>query len=99
MIHKPSDLSSVLSHINEETNEDTLNILNKRRKDNSDGLMFGNLNINSINTKFDQMKFLMQRKVDILVLTETKLDNSLLVCNREDLHCKELRSHSFAEDN
>ena len=76
MIHKPSDLSSVLSHINEETNEDTLNILNKRRKDNSDGLMFGNLNINSINTKFDQMKFLMQRKVDILVLTETKLDNS-----------------------
>ena len=76
MIHKPSDLSSVLSHINEETNEDTLNILNKRRKDNSDELMFGNLNINSINTKFDQMKFLMQRKVDILVLTETKLDNS-----------------------
>ena len=77
MIHKPSDLSSVLSHINEETNEDTLNILNKRRKDNSDELMFGNLNINSINTKFDQMKFLMQRKVDILVLTETKLDNSI----------------------
>ena len=38
--------------------------------------MFGNLNINSINTKFDQIEFLMEGKVDILVMTETKLDNS-----------------------
>ena len=38
--------------------------------------MFGNLNINSINSKFDHMKSLLQEKVDILVLTETKLDNS-----------------------
>ena len=51
-------------------------ILNKHRKDNSDGLIFGNVNINSdINSRFDQMKFLLQGKVDILVLTETKLDN------------------------
>ena len=73
MIYKPSDLSSVLSHINEETNEDILNILHKH---SSDRLMFVNLNINSINTKFDQMEFLMEGKVDILILTETKLDNS-----------------------
>ena len=39
-------------------------------------LIFGNLNINSINSKFDQMKFLLQGNVDILVLTKTKLDNS-----------------------
>ena len=51
-------------------------ILNKHRKDNSDGLIFRNVNINSdINSRFDQMKFLLQGKVDILVLTETKLDN------------------------
>ena len=51
-------------------------ILNKHRKDHSDGLIFGNVNINSnINSRFDQMKFLLQGKVDILVLTETKLDN------------------------
>lgn len=51
-------------------------ILNKHRQDNSDGLIFGNVNINSnINSRFDQMKFLLQGKVDILVLTETKLDN------------------------
>ena len=56
--------------------EGTLSILNKRRKDNSDRLIFGNLNINSINSKFDQMTFLLQGKVDILILTETKLNNS-----------------------
>ena len=69
------------------------------------------------------MKFLLQGKVDILVLTETKLDNSfptnhflikgyskpfrldrnrnrggLLVYIREDIPCKELKSHSFAEN-
>ena len=35
-------------------------------------------NINSVNSKFDQMKFLLQGKVNILVLTEIKLDNSFL---------------------
>ena len=60
------------------------------------------------------MKFLLQGKVDILVLTETKLDNSfptnqfliegyskpfrLLVYIREVIPCKELKPHSFAED-
>ena len=67
---------SPLTNINEETNEDALSILNKRRKDNSDRLIFGNLNNDSINSKFDQMKFLLQGKVDTLVLSETKLDNS-----------------------
>ena len=68
------------------------------------------------------MKFLLQGKVDILVLTETKLDKSfptnqfliegfskpfrldrnrngggLLVYIREDIPCKELKFHSFAE--
>ena len=37
-----------LTNINEETDEDTLSILNKQRKDNSERLIFGNLNINSI---------------------------------------------------
>ena len=67
---------SPLTNINEETNEDALSILNKRRKDNSDRLIFGNLNNDSINSKFDQMEFLLQGKVDTLVLSETKLDNS-----------------------
>ena len=69
------------------------------------------------------MKFLLQEKVDILALTETKLGNSfptnqfliegyskpfvldrnrngggLLLYIREDITCKELKSHTFAED-
>ena len=69
------------------------------------------------------MKFLLQEKVYVLVLTETKLDNffptnqfliegyskpfrsdrnrnggGLLVIIREDIPCKELKSHSFAQD-
>ena len=43
---------SPLTNINEETDEGALSILNKRRKENSDWLIFGNLNINSINSKF-----------------------------------------------
>ena len=45
--------------MNEETDEDALSILNKHRRDHSDRLIFGNLNINSTNSKFDQMKFLL----------------------------------------
>ena len=51
-------------------------ILDKRREENPDKLIFGNLNINSVYPKFDQMKFSLQGKVDILILTETKLDES-----------------------
>ena len=36
-------------------------------------LIIGNLNINSIAGKFDQLELMVQHKVDILVLTETKI--------------------------
>ena len=36
-------------------------------------LIIGNLNINSIPNKFDQLKLFVQGKVDILIVTETKL--------------------------
>ena len=39
-------------------------------------LLVGNLNINSISNKFDQLKLLLRGKVDILVITETKLDST-----------------------
>ena len=41
-----------------------------------DKLIFGNFIINSISSKFDQMKVLLQGNIDILVLTETKLESS-----------------------
>ena len=50
--------------------------LNKIRTKNFDRLIIGNLNINSLSSKFDQLKLLTQGKVDILIITETKLDDS-----------------------
>ena len=46
---------------------------------NINSLSIGNLNIYSIscNSKFDQLKLLVQGKVDILAITEDKLDESL----------------------
>ena len=37
-------------------------------------LLIGNLNINFISNKFEQLNFFVQGKDDILVITETKLD-------------------------
>ena len=43
---------------------------------NSNQLVFGNLNINTINNKFEQLKHIIKNSVDVLVVTETKLDSS-----------------------
>ena len=55
------------------TDSDFLPIL---RVKNVNRLMIGNLNINSISNKFDQLKLFVQGKVDILIVTETKLDST-----------------------
>ena len=39
-------------------------------------LIFAHININSIRNKFEDLKLLIQDKVDILVATETKLDDT-----------------------
>ena len=36
----------------------------------------GNLNINSLPNKFEDLKILVKGKVDILVITESKLDHA-----------------------
>ena len=50
--------------------------LDKIRTKNFHMLIIGNLNINSLSSKFDHLKLLIQGKVDILIITETKLDDS-----------------------
>ena len=42
-------------------------------------LLIGNLNINSIINKFDQLKDTVLKYIDILLLTETKLDEAFLI--------------------
>ena len=41
---------------------------------NNHRLVIGNLNINSISNKFDNLKLIIQGKIGILVITETKTD-------------------------
>ena len=58
---------------NDSPNKD---ILSNIRLKNVNRLLIGNLNINSVSGKVDQLKVLIQGKLDILVITETKLDSS-----------------------
>ena len=50
--------------------------MNDLRIKNVNRVIIGNLNINSLPNKFEQLKKLIHGKVDILVITETKLDSS-----------------------
>ena len=64
----------------------TLKIITKNSSDpkllenlklkNNHRLVIGNLNINSISNKFDNLKLITQGKIDILVITETKTDSA-----------------------
>ena len=53
-----------------------INVLTDLRLRNVNKLIIGNLNINSLANKFEQLKILIQGNVDILVVTETKLDST-----------------------
>ena len=41
-------------------------------------LIIGHLNINSLRNKFEMLKELIKDKIDIILISETKLDNSFL---------------------
>ena len=49
-------------------------LLRNPKLENTNRLILGHLNINSIVGKFDHFKFLIENNIDILVLTETKID-------------------------
>ena len=51
-------------------------ILRNLKLKNINRLVLAHLNINSLSAKFDQLKLLIGKNIDILVLTETKIDNS-----------------------
>ena len=48
------------------------------RIENAIRLIIGNLNINSIRNEFEQLKETVLKYIDILVVTVTKLDESVL---------------------
>ena len=55
---------------------DPLHILKKLKIRNINRLIIGHLNINYIRNKFNSLKLLIKGNVDILVITESKLDNT-----------------------
>ena len=58
------------------TNLEGQDMLHKLRIQNLGRIVIGSLNVNSLVGKFDELKIKVKGKVDILILTETKLDHS-----------------------
>ena len=56
--------------------DDPNRILNVLRAKNSERLVIGHININSVENKFDSLAFLVKDKVDIIMISETKIDDS-----------------------
>ena len=78
-----SNENEVLNSVNQASiNETFPNLLfeiKKRRKRNPNKIIIGNLNINSLPNKFEQLKDFVIQHIDILVLNETKLDDTFTV--------------------
>ena len=55
------------------------NTLKNIRVSNVNRLIIGQLNINSLRNKFESLKFITVGNIDILVITESKLDHSFLM--------------------
>ena len=53
--------------------------LRNHRVKNMGRVIVANLNINSIRNKFEQLKYIVNENVDILVITETKIDDTFPV--------------------
>ena len=51
-------------------------VLENLKLKNNHRLVIGNLNINSISNKFDNLKLIIQGKSDILIIAETKTDST-----------------------
>ena len=54
--------------------KDPLLILNELRNKNPGRIIIGHLNINSLRNEFDAMKSMIHGKVDVFVVSETKID-------------------------
>ena len=66
-----------LSELNTEINTEYPSIiLNTLRTKNNETIIIGNLSINHIENKFQPFVSLLKDKLDIVLLSETKIDNS-----------------------
>ena len=75
------DVNSIMndhSHdkIQGDENADVYSIINKLRIENINRVIIAHLNINSLRNKFDMLADIMAEKIDILCISETKLNES-----------------------
>ena len=59
-----------------EGSNDPSNVLKNIKKQNINRLVIAHLNINSLRSKFEQLASLIKGNIDILVMSETKIDDS-----------------------
>ena len=57
-------------------NDEPFSTLKEFRLRTANGIVCAQLNINSIRNKYDQLKSMIMRNMDTLILTETKLNNT-----------------------
>ena len=69
------ELSSA-SITNESEVTNPSDILKKIKLSNVNRLVIGHININSLRNKFESLKILIKGNIDLLVITESKLDES-----------------------
>ena len=58
------------------SHSDVQQVLKDIRKSNVNKSLFGQLNINSLRSKFDMLSELIKGFVDVFMISETKLDDS-----------------------
>ena len=69
--------SDIVSNCSDyEEDNDPLQILKKLKIKNLYRLVIGHLNINSLRNKFESLKYIIKGNLDIIVITETKLDST-----------------------
>ena len=71
-----NDLSDKSDRSINDASLDPLSEFKNLRLRNTNEVIIGNININSLPNKFKQLKELVMKHTDVLVITETKLDDS-----------------------
>ena len=69
---------SAINQLNGTNFEETLknDALNEIRKENQNRIIIAHLSINSVRNKFEMLKEVVGNKIDILLISETKLEDT-----------------------
>ena len=69
-------LDKCMSYTPNDTEPNARSQIDNLRRDSLNKIIFAHLNINSIRNKFDQLADLVKGKIDVLMISESKIDDS-----------------------